>query len=196
MFALFKSKRKDIDAAKKLYEQITAQARQPVFYELYGVPDTVEGRFDLICLHVFLVMDRLFQEKRAGVKMAQLLFDVMFRDMDRSLREMGVGDLSLPKHVKRMMKGFNGRATSYQDAMHDENPYELVEVLLRNLYGSVENPPRDMAQIMALYMHESAAWLEVQSWEELSCGNISFKEMDYYEGEGDDNRNDLAGMVA
>lgn len=190
MFGLIKGNRKDLEAAQALYDEAVAQARKPVFYRFYGVPDSVDGRFDLICVHVFLLMDRLFAEGRAGKKLAQALFDVMFRDMDRSLREMGIGDLSLPKHVKRMMKGFNGRATAYQQAMQAEDPEELVTVLKRNLFGTAENLPEDKVRIIALYMHETALSLEKQPWEALAAGHVEFKDMD--DEEQDDDKRSVA----
>ncbi len=182
MFALFKgNKRKD--AAERLYQAVVDQSRQPVFYELYGVPDTVDGRFDLICLHTYLAMERLFEEGGKGRRLAQALFDRMFRTMDHTLREMGVGDLSVPKHIKRMMKGFNGRATAYQEAMLSEEPEDLEEALRRNLYGTGESLKEEIVKIMALYVHETALWLEGQKWEKLAEGHIEFKVMNYEESE-------------
>lgn len=194
MIALFKNKKNNADAAERLYEAVVAQSRHPVFYELYGVPDTVDGRFDLICLHAFLAMDRLFDEGRKGKKLAQALFDRMFRSLDQTLREMGVGDLSIPKHVKRMMKGFNGRATAYQEAMRAEDPEELEEALRRNLFGTADELPENALKIMALYMHESALVLEKQTWEKLATGYINFKIMDY--GESEDGTEHSSRVVA
>ena len=196
MFALFKGKREKVDAAGGLYEAVVAQSRLPVFYELYGVPDTVDGRFDLICLHTYLVMDRLFEDKRKGKRLAQAVFDRMFRNMDHVLREMGVGDLAIPHHMKRMMKGFNGRAVAYQDAMRAEEPEELEDVLRRNLYGTAEKPPGDeTVKVMAPYMHETALTLEDQPWEQLAAGIIELKRMDYEEENGNGRKN-TSGMVA
>lgn len=194
MFAFLKRNHKESDAALKLYQAAVAQAREPAFYELYKVPDTIDGRFDLICLHVYLIMDRLYDEGRPGAKLAQRLFDAMFRDMDRSLREMGAGDLSVPKHVKRMMKGFNGRAMSYRAAIESDDYQDLIDGILRNLYGTLENPPADYAKIMALYMYENADYLEGQSWEALAQGHIEFREVN---NEADEEERDHAvGMVA
>lgn len=194
MFALLKRKKEKHAAAEALYRAIMAQSREPVFYELYSVPDTIDGRFDLVCLHAFLVMDRLYEEGRAGEKLAQALFDRMFRDMDSTLREMGVGDLSVPKHMKRMMKGFNGRAMTYQEVMQSGEPEDLYEVLQRNLYGGSEEIGADILHIMALYMFETALQLETQPWESLSTGIIEFKAIDYEPEE--DIRKHPAGMVA
>src|SRR5690242_9073061 len=88
---------------RALYGAIVAQARAPAFYMNYGVPDTLDGRFELLVLHAFLYFRRLKREPAAEAGEAgQAVFDLMFLDMDRSLRELGVGDLSVPKKIKRM----------------------------------------------------------------------------------------------
>ncbi len=194
MFALLRRKKEKNQVAERLYEAVIKQSRQPVFYELYGVPDTTTGRFDLMCLHAFLVMDRLHDEGKQGEKLAQALFDRMFREMDLSLREMGIGDLGVPKHMKRMMKGFNGRAISYQKAIREDDPSKLVETVQRNLYGSVSKIEEDHAKIIALYMHESTAHLKSQSWEVLAQGCLEFKTINYEESE--DGRKNITGMAA
>ncbi len=194
MFALLRGKKERNEAAARLYDAVVAQSRLPAFYESYGVPDSVDGRFDLICMHGYLAMDRLFDEGRKGERLAQALFDRMFRDMDRNLREMGVGDLAVPKHMKRMMKGFNGRANSYQAAMRSEDPAELLAALQRNLYGTIETPDAGKVGIMAVYMHETVTWLKTQPWEQLAEGHIEFKAIENEESE--DGRDSVTGMVA
>jgi cytochrome b pre-mRNA-processing protein 3 len=98
------------DAAQVLYEAIVAAARHPVPYADWGVRDTVDGRFDMIALHAFLVLDRL---KGSAEAFRQELVDELFRDMDRSLREMGVGDISVGKKVRKMAEVFYGRVAAY-----------------------------------------------------------------------------------
>ena len=155
MFTYFKKRKERKAKARALYEAAEAQARLPVFYESYAVPDTVDGRFEMICLHCYILMRRL---KAAGEeKTSQALFDVLFRIMDKSLREMGVGDLGVPKHMKRMMQGFNGRANHYEQALRSDNNELLHEVLIRNVYGTVENPPVSGVQKIALYVRECVA---------------------------------------
>lgn len=194
MFALFGNSQEEKNIAAKLYDEIIKQAREPVFYALYDVPDTIDGRFELICMHAYLVMERFFDEGRAGQKIAQALFDHMFRDMDKALREMGAGDLGVPRHVKRMMKGFNGRATSYRAAIESEDDYELIDVIKRNLYGTLEKQPEDSARIMALYIHETGAYLQSQPWDAIAQGQIEFKEMS--DDSDEEDTGSSAGMVA
>ena len=120
------------DNAQVLYEAIVAAARHPVFYSKWHVPDTVNGRFDMIVLHVHLVMERLRGQGPDAEAMRQKLVDTFFRDMDRSLREMGVGDLGVGKKVRKMSESFYGRILAYNKAGNDQEA--LVEVLKRNLF--------------------------------------------------------------
>jgi cytochrome b pre-mRNA-processing protein 3 len=87
--------------AREIYLLIVAKARQPYFYAELGVPDTVDGRFDMITLHAILVIEFIAQKGKAGKALSQQLFDEMFADMDRSLREMGAGDLAAPKPIAK-----------------------------------------------------------------------------------------------
>ena len=114
------------DVAHALYLIAVAQARQPLFYAEHGVPDSVDGRFDLIVMHVFLLLRPLSKlaeqdgdvelQARAG-NISQALFDTMFGDMDRSLREMGVSDIAVGKRVKHMAKAFYGRVAAYDEGL-------------------------------------------------------------------------------
>ena len=139
--------------AQSLYEAAAMQARKPEFFIDFGVPDTFDGRFEILCLHVWLVIHKL---KGAGQdKDAQAVFDAMFRTLDMTVREMGIGDLSVPRHMKRMMTGFNGRASAYQDALGDE--VELMEALKRNVYGTLEGDIEDdKIRALADYVREAA----------------------------------------
>lgn len=142
MFAALMSHRRRRHAAEGLYVSAVAQARSPVFFEAYGVPDTVDGRFDMIAIYVFLLIRRIKAEKSLeSVAFAQEIFDALFRDMDRNLREMGVGDLSVGKHIKGMAKAYYGRVVAYGPAVDSGDIQSLEEALLRNLYRNAEKPP-------------------------------------------------------
>ncbi len=147
---LHPARRKLRPSAERLYGAAVDQARKPVFYAQWGVPDTVDGRFDLIVVHVYLLCRWLHTAGTEGENLAQILFDVMFKDMDRSLREMGVGDLSVGKKVKQMARGFLGRSEAYDEAL-DKGQSELVKALGRNVYGTVD-VSGDMAAKLASYM--------------------------------------------
>ena len=157
MFTVFKKRRELKAKAQNLYDIAVAQARLPIFYEDYGVPDTVDGRFDMISLHCYLMMRKLrAQNTQEGKRLSQKLFDVFFVTMDRSLREMGVGDLGVPKHMKRMMQGFNGRAYHYESAIKNNDKAELGEALVQNIYGTVERPDDKILKVVADYVMVSA----------------------------------------
>ena len=124
------------DAAALAYGRVVEQARQPVFFAGYGVPDTLDGRYELICLHAFLYLYRLKADRPRSAELSQAFFDAMFADLDRALREMGTGDLSVGKHVKRMARGFYGRIRAYQDGIESAES-ALAAALERNLFGTV-----------------------------------------------------------
>jgi cytochrome b pre-mRNA-processing protein 3 len=134
------------EVAQTYFVCALAQTRQPVFYDRGGVPDSFDGRFDLLLLHEFLILNNLMGH--TGYKALSLaLFDVTFRNMDQTLREMGIGDMGVPKHMRRMMKAFNGRMHAYQMAVdpsklegvytEDIGKASLREVLQRNLYATL-----------------------------------------------------------
>ncbi len=148
------------------------QARAPVFYARHGVPDTLDGRFEMIALHVFLVLHRV-KGAPEGQRFGQVLYDVMFADMDRALREMGTGDLSVGKQVKRMASGLAGRITTYQAGL--EGTADLAEALRRNLYGTVAEPAAaDLAAVADYVRAAQAAALAGQPVEQIVAGTVSF----------------------
>lgn len=162
--------------ARALYGAIVAQAREPAFYGDLGVPDTLDGRFELIALHSFLVLHRLKRDGESTADLAQSLFDVLFQDMDASLREMGAGDLGVGRRVKTMVKGFYGRAASYEAGLAQglvDRPEALSAALRRNLYGTVE-PGAAALSAMAGYVAREAAVLARQDTEVLAAGTVVF----------------------
>ncbi len=162
--------------AQRLYLTLVAQARKPGFYADCGVPDTLDGRFDMIVLHVVLVVRRLRTEGIKGRALAQALFDVMIDDMDRSLREMGIGDLGVGRRVKAMAKAFYGRAAAYEAALA-EGAEAVTEALGRNLFRGVRANAGEIAA-MAAYVCALAAVLDTLSEEEIAGGEIRFPPLD------------------
>lgn len=132
--------------AKAAYIDAVDFARQPTLYRDGGVPDTVDGRFDLITLGVAL---QIVAWQRNGTPdaglLGQALFDIMFTDMDRSLREMGVGDLGVPKRIKKMMTAFNGRLHRYAQAADD--PAQWPEALRQNVYRGAAVPAAALSRL-------------------------------------------------
>ena len=156
------------------YRRIVAQARQPALYSDLGVPDSADGRFEMLALHLFLVLHRLKSERGdpACAALAQELTDHMMADMDANLREMGAGDLGVPPRVKRMAKGFYGRAGAYEEAL-DSPPGALEAAMRRNIYGTVE-PAAGAPERMAAYARSAEAALSKQPLDDLLKGEVSF----------------------
>ena len=140
-------------AASALYDTVVAQARQPAFYSALGVPDTVEGRYEMVMLHASAVIDRLRGEGEEGHDVAQLLFDAMFDDMDNNLREIGVSDLKVGKRMKEMAESFQGRAVAFERAIEAGDRSALEDVVWRNTYHEAEaQPSPDQVSAMAAYL--------------------------------------------
>jgi cytochrome b pre-mRNA-processing protein 3 len=114
-----------------IYGMIVAQAREPLFYQAMGVPDTVNGRFDMVLLHLWMVLRRL-RPVEGGADLSQALFDHFCGDMDANLRELGVGDLTVPKRMQKFGEAFYGRATAYDLAL-DAGGEPLAQALCRNI---------------------------------------------------------------
>jgi cytochrome b pre-mRNA-processing protein 3 len=167
---LFRRNRRP-DTISSLYGMIVAQARRPVFYREYGVADTIAGRFDLLLLHLALVVERLMREDHAK-EFGQELFDRFCTDMDDNLREMGIGDLAVPKHMKRVGQAFYGRAQAYQTALLSGDEGALRAALARNVYGGVEAADKPAVRWLAAYMREVAAALDRQPASVLMAGQV------------------------
>ncbi|PVB63742.1 ubiquinol-cytochrome C chaperone family protein [Labrenzia sp. 011] len=170
IFGMFR--RRNRDAEHKVYCEIVAQARQPVFYSGFHVPDTVDGRFDLIVAHAVLYFRRMRGEGKEASEFTQYVFDLFFQDMDASLREMGVSDTRVPKKVKVMGEAFFGRADVYNPAIDGENVEDLAAALGRNLYP--DNPEPVAQTRLAHYMLASARRLGEQTAQELMSGQINW----------------------
>src|SRR5437870_1427038 len=127
-------------AAELAYGHVVEHARLPRFFIDAGVPDTIDGRFELICLHAFLYLHRLKREGKRGTPLGQRFFDTMFADFDRSLREMGTGDLSVGREVKRMAQAFYGRVAAYEAGLAGDDAV-LQAALARNLFGTAPPAP-------------------------------------------------------
>jgi cytochrome b pre-mRNA-processing protein 3 len=168
IFAWFNDRRADKQMSKLLYEALLMQARQPKFYLDWGVSDTADGRFDLITLHAFIVMNHA---KGLSSRHKQMLFDFIFKDLDRACREMGFGDLSVPRHMKRMMQAFKGRYFAYEQVSSDRA--KLKEAILRNVYrGKVKSD--EYVESLTNYVMQSIEIVGQVSEFNLKSGQIDF----------------------
>ena len=174
---IFRLFRRDPQAATiaALYGAIVAQARNPGFYLEYGVPDTPEGRFDMIVLHLALLCRRLGRaqgpDQAAARSVSQALFDMFCRDMDHNLREMGVSDLGVPKKMQKLGEAFYGRLDAYDRALAPGGDENLAAALGRNVLGEGAQAG---ALRLAAYVRAVADRLDGSATADLGGGKIVF----------------------
>ncbi len=161
------------DSIASLYGMIVAQARAPAFYQDYGVPDTVDGRFEMVVLHTVLVLRRLDAEPAPIRRQGQAVFDLFCRDMDATLREMGVGDLGVPREMRRIGEAFYGRKAVYEAALAASHDRSLTAALARNIFGSSSDRVSG-AERIAAYMREAVRDLAAQDCEAFTRGELVF----------------------
>ncbi len=155
-----------------LYGAIVAQARMPAFYTVYGVPDRAEGRLEMIILHVALLLSRLEAEDVPARGLGQALFDHFCADMDGNLREMGVGDLAVPRKMKGIAEAFYGRKRAYDSALASPGLEQVAAALGRNVPGIADDPSR--ADGLAAYVRELFHRLAATEGSALLAGRIDF----------------------
>ena len=160
------------DTIASLYGAIVAQARHPAFYQLYGVPDTVNGRLEMIVLHAVVLLSRLEAEGGPARRLGQAVFDHFCSDMDANLREMGVGDMAVPRKMKAIAEAFYGRKRAYEAAMAAPGTEELVAALGRNVHGNAADAPG--AERLAAYLREAVRGLAAVDGAALLRGHIEF----------------------
>jgi cytochrome b pre-mRNA-processing protein 3 len=148
------------DTIACLYGTIVAQARLPAFYQIYGVPDTVNGRLEMIMLHIVLFLRRLESEALPIRALGQGLFDQFCRDMDDNMREMGVGDLAVPRSMRRIGEAFYGRQAAYRAALDAPDDEPLAAALRRNVFADGSQPR--VALRLAVYVREAVRRLAAQ----------------------------------
>lgn len=159
-------------AAATLYAAIMAQSRQAHFYSHWAVADSLDGRFEMLVIHAFLVIRRIKGSGEAGKKLAQQVFDAMFTDLDRALRESGVSDVAVPKKIKAMAQAFYGRAAHYEEALGAADSQALTQALTRNVFPDADSPGD--AAALGAYMRQVAGHLEKQTDPALIEGTVTF----------------------
>ncbi len=174
------------DTTFDLYRSIVAEARRPVFYLDYAVPDTVTARFDMIVLIMALVLRRLRAEPQppAGTRvvrgsratdpreLGRQLLDLFFTEMDRSLREMGIGDVAVPKRMKKLASAWNGRVAAYDAALDAGDEDALAAALARNVYAGLDD--RSAAPALAAHLPAIEACLSALPIAEVLSGRIDW----------------------
>lgn len=160
------------EPARTAYLRVVEAARQPVHYMQFGVPDTVDGRFEMIVLYAVLLVRRIKAKGEASDRFGREFMSHLFDDMDRNLREMGTGDMRVGKRIKQMAEAFYGRAGAYQAAL-DGAGDDLAAVLSRNVYTDGDPGDASVAAFAAAVQRQ-AAGLDAQDLDEILKGRVSF----------------------
>lgn len=168
--SLFRPRRSKA-AASRLYAAVVAQARTPAFYAELGAPDTIEGRFELYTLHVILLLHRLRGQGAEAAEAAQALFDTFTSALDNALRETGVGDLSVPRRMRRLGEAFYGRAKAYEAALAGDDD-ELDALIGRTVFAGEGGEGR--AAALAAYVRRSAEALAAQPLATILGGEVAW----------------------
>lgn len=171
MFGLFGRRKSNAEIVKLQYEQLTDAARRPIFYTQLHVPDTVMGRFNLLTIHLMLYL-RMTKEASEPVQaLAQELVDAFFEDIDHSIRELGIGDASVPKRMKKLAKMFYGRAEAYGAALDNRDEAALATALARNIFPEEEAP--NLSGLAQEILHIDLIFKDT-SQEDLARGHVAF----------------------
>ncbi len=160
-------------AGHALYTAVIGAARDPKVFTSWSVPDTPEGRFEMLALTTFLLLKRLKTDD-ANKEVAQAVFDIMFEDLDSNLRELGVGDVGVSKKIKKMAEGFYGRISAYQSGLENgSDDAGLIAALLKYVYR--DQPPDESAVAsLAAFTRRQDAHLARQSDKTLRSGQVTF----------------------
>jgi cytochrome b pre-mRNA-processing protein 3 len=157
-----------------VYRDLVKQARTPSFYRDLGVPDTPEGRFEMVGLHAALVMRRLRAAGAPGSALAQELFDLLFADVDEGLRHLGVGDLSVGKHVTRLAGYFYARLRYLDDALDAVPAAPLGPMLRTNVYHNAIAPSERQLAALASYLIAAEEALRAHPTVRMLAGDIDW----------------------
>ena len=160
---LFQTRRFEAEG-RALYRQIAERARRPVLFTHYGVPDTIDGRFEMLCLHAYAVFHGLKGKGGDAEALSQVVYDAMFADLDGSLRELGAADIGVGKRIKAMTEALNGRIQAY------DRDAELEQAIRRNVYGTV-TPSDDQVRWTASYLRAIRAALARAPFKDIRDGS-------------------------
>ncbi len=169
----FFSKGRQQKLATNVFKIIVAQSRKKTFYLHLGIPDTLDGRFELIVLHTFLVV-RCLKDAKYKKNFGRDIMTRLFDDFDLSLRELGVGDMGMGKKIKIMADSFYGRCKAYEEGLN-QGDNQLEDAIIRNIYGG--DIERKIALILVNYVKSEAKYIENLSFEEINYGKFNFREI-------------------
>lgn len=156
----------------EIYGYLVRHARFPLFYDRLGVPDTPEGRFEILALHTGLTVRRLSALDGEGRNLSQRLFDLMVADLDMNMRELGVGDLSVGKQVKRLASQFYARLAVLNQAFDQGRTDALAPMLRTNVYGGIKASSEQVDHLAAIISALHGALAETAP-DELKAGRLT-----------------------
>ena len=176
----FKNKNKNIvELSNQIYKLIIKQSRIKPFYTSLNIPDTIDGRFELIVLHFFFIDNALNKDLEHYDKIYKEILEIMYKDFDMSLREMGVGDLSVGKKIYHMTEAFSGRIVAYR-AASKKNKTEVIKSLKKNVYGTTKNINKDQLNILAEYFLGSLKIINNITIDNVKKNNAIFLDLNRY----------------
>ena len=157
-----------------LYGSVMTHARSPVFFMDFGIPDTVMGRFDILSLHIYLLARR-FREDGSDFSMdlSQEVFDLYVYDVERALRELGIGDTSVPKKKMKMVRSFYGQIDDFDEAINAQDKKTIIKKISTRYLPDVENPK---PELLANYMLETETHLLSQDIKAIIAGKLNWLE--------------------
>jgi cytochrome b pre-mRNA-processing protein 3 len=178
ILAQWRARRANRILIDQLHGKIVAASRRPFLYINLGVPDTYEGRFEMVTLYAGLVIRRLTQFSGIGAELAQELADSVFRHFDIALREIGVGDVAVPKRLKRMAEAFYGRSKAYGEGLNEPDSDRLTKALARNVYGMEDAALAPMALSLTQHVRATAEALDHTPLPVFAGGDVQFPDLE------------------
>src|SRR5215475_6986083 len=177
MFRWFAGRAARKEAAEKIYDAIVAQSRNPAFYLRCGVPDTLSGRFDMLVIHMFVVLQILKLGGREGQLLAQEIVEAFIREMDTMVRDLGVSDRNVPKEVRKIAQLFYGQLLAYSTALQRNEPKLLAGEVWKSFQSSEGNKQQSVASdSISTYINQSIKSIQEMPLNMLLQGNIRFPE--------------------
>jgi cytochrome b pre-mRNA-processing protein 3 len=178
MFRWFAGRAARKEAAEKIYDAIVAQSRNPAFYLRCGVPDTLSGRFDMLVIHMFVVLQILKLGGREGQLLAQEIVEAFIREMDTMVRDLGVSDRNVPKEVRKIAQLFYGQLLAYSTALQRNDTKGLAGEVWKSFQsGEGAASASIAADSISTYMRQAIKNIQEMPLNMLLQGNIRFPEI-------------------
>lgn len=178
MLGRLRQRRERRRQAARLHSAIVEQSRLPAFYADMGVPDTMLGRYEMVCLHAYLVLTRLRRENRDCAQLAQTLHDLIFDDFDVALREAGLGDMGIGHRIKKLARNLHGRISVYERGLTSGDD-DMAAILRRNMYASSEPETAEVARMIG-YIRAARSAIDETPTTALVGGAPSFPDPSRY----------------